>query len=784
MVLYYLKTAVKSISRNVKFSIINVLGFAFGLSVCMGITLFLVQEISFDRFNENYKTIIRLNDSKRNFSKLDYRVKDIIVENFPQVTNACLFQRIGRPVAVKVKDQGYYIDDIMSVDNHFFDLFTIRFKSGNPNKPFDNNNSAIITASTAEMLFGSTDVLGEELVLGEESVFISGVIQNFPTTSSISAGLIVNAANDRFKFSMSMKSNDDLSSYRWPFEIFLQVGQNLNPRELIESINSQIQILNPYVEEVDFIKLKNLYLFDTAVGSGTKKGNPELLKILAAIAIIILLLAVINYVNLTISQQIKKNKDVGIRKTIGAKRNEIVSQLLFESILITAISFVVGLFFLVLMLPYYNSIFSSSLNPEIIFSFLGVLIMALVVLVIGIASGIGPALLLTRVSPVKALSGNFTIRNTKFSLRNLLTVFQFAVSIVLIFCVMIVYKQVHYVKHTNPGFAAEHLMHLSIPRMPMLSDAKMQTLLDELRKSPFVSHVSPSNGVPGKVNYRMGTNMENSDKNFNAPALIVDTSFLETFKLNVTKGRNLQPGDYGRVCFINEAAYKHFEFENLDGKRFNNFSKDGFEIIGVVNDFHFGSLHSMIDPIFIIVSPNLQVSAINIRFDGKNIASVMDYIKSTWRQVMPDSPLKYSFFDEWFASMYQKEERFAKTIALFALLAVAISCIGILGLAIFMSEQKTKQIGIRKVNGATTWQVMLMLNIDFVKWVAIAFVIATPIAYYAMDKWLQNFAYRTQLSWWVFALAGLMALVIALLTVSWQSWLAARRNPVEALRYE
>ncbi len=781
---YYFKTAIKSISRNLRFSLINVWGFAFGLSVCMGITLFLVQELSYDRYNEHYKSIIRLTDSKSNYSKIDYRVKDIIVENFPQATNACLYQRIGRPVAIKVKDQGYYVDDIMSIDNQFFELFTIRFKSGNPNKPFDNNNSAIITASTAEMLFGSTDVLGEEIVLGEESVFISGVIQNFPTTSSISAGLIVNAANDRFKFSMSMKSNDDLSSYRWPFEIFLQVRQDVNPRELIENINSQIQILNPYVEEVDFIRLKNLYLFDTAVGSGTKKGNPELLKILAVIAIIILLLAVINYVNLTISQQIKKNKDVGIRKTIGAKRNEIVSQLLFESILITAISFVVGLFFLMLMLPYYNSIFNSSLNPEIIFSFLGVLIMALVVLVIGIASGIGPALLLTRVSPVKALSGSFTIRNTKFSLRNYLTVFQFAVSIILIFCVMIVYKQVHYVKHTNPGFAAEHLMHLSIPRMSKLSDAKMQTLLDELRKSPFVTHVSPSNGVPGMINYRMGTNMENSDKNFNAPALIVDTSFLETFKLNVTKGRNLQPGDYGRVCFINEAAYKHFEFENLDGKRFNNFSKDGFEIIGVVNDFHFGSLHSMIDPIFIIVSPNLQVSAINIRFDGKNIASVMDYIKSTWRQVMPDSPLKYSFFDEWFASMYQKEERFAKTIALFALLAVAISCIGILGLAIFMSEQKTKQIGIRKVNGATTWQVMLMLNIDFVKWVAIAFVIATPIAYYAMDKWLQNFAYRTQLSWWVFALAGLLALVIALLTVSWQSWLAARRNPVEALRYE
>jgi putative ABC transport system permease protein len=784
MMLYYLKSAISSIARNSKFSIINILGFAFGLSVCMGITLFVVQETSYDRFNDNYNDIIRLTDSKSNSSKIDYRVKNIIVDNYPQVTNACLVQRIGYPIAISIDNKGFYVDDIMSVDNHFFEVFTTHFKSGNPQQPFVDINSALLTSSTASMLFGTTEVLGKELLLGGESVIITGVINDFPLLSSISAGLIVNAENDRFKFSMSMKSNDDLSSYRWPFEIFLHLGKDVKPTELVKSMNVNAGILMPYVEEVGCIKLKNLYLLDTAVGSGTKKGNPELLKILAAIAIIILLLAVINYVNLTISQQIKKNKNVGIRKTIGAKRNEIIGQLLFESILITAISFVVGLFFLMLMLPYYNSIFSSTLDPNIIYSFRGVIIMAFVVLVVGIVSGIGPALLLTKISPVKALIGNFTTRNTKFSLRNFLTVFQFAVSIVLIFCVMIVYKQVQYVKHTNPGFAAEHLMHLSIPRMPYLNDSKVQSLLDELTKSPHITNISASCGVPGEINYRMGTNMENTDKNFNAPALIVDTSFLKTFQLNIIKGRGLKAGDYGRVCLMNETAYRHFEFENLDEKRFKNYSRDGFEIIGVVNDFHFGSLHSIIDPIFILVTPNFQVSAINIRFDGKNVSSVMEYIHNTWQRVMPDSPLKYSFFDEWFASMYQKEERFAKTIALFALLAVVISCIGILGLAIFTSEQKTKEIGIRKVNGAKIWQVMLMLNMDFVKWVAIAFVIATPIAYFAMDKWLQNFAYRTPLSWWVFALAGMLALVIALLTVSWQSWLAAKRNPIEALRYE
>jgi putative ABC transport system permease protein len=280
----------------------------------------------------------------------------------------------------------------------------------------------------------------------------------------------------------------------------------------------------------------------------------------------------------------------------------------------------------------------------------------------------------------------------------------------------------------------------------------------------------------------MGSNMENTSKNMSVPCLLVDTAVLRTFGLNVIRGRNLGPGDIDKVCMINEAAYKHFEFKDLENKRFNNFG--GFDIIGVVNDFHYSSLHKTIGPVCIMFTSGSRPSAINIRFAGNSAGQGMEFIKNTWQSVLSGYPFKYQFYDEWFDSMYRAEEYFARTISLFAILAVVISCIGILGLAIFSSERRTKEIGVRKINGATISEILILLNRDFIILVLIAYLIAVPVAWYAMQKWLENFAYRTGLSWWIFVLAGMLALIIALATVSWQSWRAATRNPVEALRYE
>jgi putative ABC transport system permease protein len=282
----------------------------------------------------------------------------------------------------------------------------------------------------------------------------------------------------------------------------------------------------------------------------------------------------------------------------------------------------------------------------------------------------------------------------------------------------------------------------------------------------------------------MGSNIENSTRNMTVPCILADTSFLKTFSMKVVRGRNLEPGDYGKVCMINEAAYNHFEFENLNNKRFNNYAEGGFEIIGVVNDFQFTSLHKTIGPACIMFTPGFRPTSMNIRFAANGTGPGMDIIKKFWDEMLTGYPLKYQFYDEWFDSLYRSEERFARTISLFAVLAIVISCIGILGLAIFSSERKTKEIGIRKANGAKVAEIMIMLNKEFVIWVAIAFVAGIPVMLVSMQKWLSTFAYRTTLEWWIFILSGAIALVIAIITVSWQSWRAATRNPVEALRYE
>ena len=783
MFTYYLKSAFRNLWKNKKFSVINISGFAFGISICLAIALFLVKEYSYDRYHKNASQIVRLINSEDNTSSIDYRAKDILLQNYPEIENGCLVQILNRPVPVQVDGQATYLNSIMSVDNNFFKVFTIPFITGNQEKPFSTLTSAVITQSTAKSLFGAENALGKEIMYQNGiPLTITGVVEDFPENSSISAAILVNAENESFKFSRWIGDGNDLSTYRWPFRIYLQLNKNADRENLVAKINSNAQILDPYLTKIDFLALKDMYLFDSTNGSGTKRGNIGLMRLLGVIALIILTLAVINYINLTIAQQNQRNKDTGVKKAIGAFRQNILLHFICESVIVSVFAFFVALIFLWILLPLYHSLFETTLNFDLLFKFPYILVLLFSIVIIGIVSGSGPAVVLSGVNPVRILSGSAGTLKNKSVFRNSLTIFQFTISIVLIFCVMVVQRQISYVKHTNPGFREDQLLRVDVPGIQNNDIQKATLLLDELRKSPQIKSLSVSSGVPGQVNQWMGSNMENTDKNMMVPCLIVDTAFIKTFGLEIIKGRDLQPGDDGKVCYFNESAYKHFEFDNLENKRFNNFG--GFDIIGVVKDFHYSSMREAIGPLCILVTSNFGPNAINVRLEGNNIVQGMNFIRETWQELLPSYPFKYQFYDQWFDSMYRSEEKFAKTIGFFAILAIVISCIGILGLAIFSSERRIKEIGIRKVNGAKVSEILTMLNKDFVKWVIIAFVIATPVAYFAMNKWLESFAYKTSLSWWIFALAGLLALGIALLTVSFQSWKAATRNPVEALRYE
>lgn len=782
---YYFKIAIGNIRTNKRFSIINIAGFAFAISICLAITLFLIKEHSYDRYHKNSDQIVRLIDTKDNSSLIDYRVKDILVSNYSEIENGCLVLRVNFPVEIKSGDKGFYMNDIMSVDNNFFEIFSIPFESGKSSMPFTDIQSAVITQSMAGTIFGTENPLGKDILIwGSFPVTITGVIKDFPENSSISAGLIVNAENENFKFDKWIGNSDDLSTYRWPFSIYLQLKKNVNPDQFAAKINADSNRLKPYNEKIGFLKLKDIYLHDLTTGSDTKQGNASLLKLLTGIALIILTLAVINYVNLTVAQQNRRNKETAVRKTTGANRNNILYQFLSESVIVIFFAFFLGILLVWLLMPFYQSIFNTTTDINILFRFPYLIILPGTILIIGLISGIGPAIVLSGISPVKILSGTAVLPGKKNYLRNALTIFQFATSIILIFCVIIVQRQIQFVKHKNPGFNEEFLLRLDLPNIQGDDIQKTTVLLNVFRNSPYIKSTSVSCGVPGEIRMSMGSNMENTDKNMSVPCLLVDTSFVETFGLKIIKGRNLGPGDIDKVCMINEAAYKHFDFENLENKRFNNYREGGFEIIGVVNDFHYSSLHKTIGPVCIIFTSNSRPTSINVRFAANSVGQGMKFINDEWQKILPGYPFKYQFYDEWFDSMYRSEEYFARTISLFALLAVVISCIGILGLAIFSSERRTKEIGVRKINGARISEILLMLNREFIILVTIAYLIAIPIAWYSMHKWLQTFAYRTELSWWIFVLAGLLALIIALLTVSWQSWSAATRNPVEALRYE
>ena len=783
MFLSYLKSALRNLMINIKFTIIIITGFAFAISVCLGIALYIIKEHSFDSFNEHFDNIVRLTDAKNNSSLIDYRVKDILLKSFPEIENACLVLRVNHPIEVKCNERGFYLDDIISVDNNFFEIFSVPFVSKLQSPPFIDINSAIITEETAGTLFGSENPLGKNLFIGGMiPVTVTGIIRDFPDNSSISAGILVNANNENFKFNTWIGDSRDLSTYRWPFQIYFQLKNDVIPDLLAVKINSQSDLLKPYTEVVGFLKLKDIYLHDTTSGSETKQGNASLLSLLTLIAVIILSLAIINYVTLTLAQQNKRIKDTGIRKTFGANGVDILFHHLFESVLVSLTAFILGIYLLWIMLPYYNTIFNTNLHLSNFFHFRYLVGLPCTVFIIGAISGSIPALLLSGITPARVLTGTIIPQIKKQYHRDILTIFQFSISIILIFCVIVVQRQIRFVKHRNPGFNEEQLLRLDLPNIQQTEIQKVLTLLEGYRSSPFIKSVSVSGGVPGEIYMSMGSNIENSTRNMSVPCILADTSFLKTFGMRVVRGRNLEPGDYGKVCMMNEAAYNHFEFQDLNNKRFNNYG--GFDIIGVVNDFQYTSLHKTIGPACIMFTPDFTPTSINIRFTANGTGQGMESIRKLWDEMLSGYPLKYQFYDEWFDSLYRSEERFAQTISLFALLAIVISCIGILGLAIFSSERRTKEIGIRKVNGAKIGEIILMLNKEFVFWVAFAFTAGVPVMLISMKKWLNSFAYRTTLDWWIFVLSGIIALLIALVTVTWVSWRAATRNPVEALRYE
>jgi putative ABC transport system permease protein len=702
-------------------------------------------------------------------------MKDQILTSIPGVKNACLLNHAS--TEININDKSYQIEDMLMVDANFFDMFNTSFITGNSKDALNSVDNVVLSETTAKNIFGTTNLVGRIIRLNHTNdMMITGIVRDLPKNASFKADMFVSALNSpmqRLSYKMNCKSYDSNIEYsslsgkddrlcQYPFNVFVELREH-SDSGLIERQISDFNKLNDFrfPKKVSLTPMKTNYLNTGIQESDLMHGNNDLIKLLSVVGLIILLLAVINYVNLTTASYRNRMKEIGVKKCFGVNRTTIIRQLLFESLFTCLISASIGIIIAELFMPYFCRFVDSNLSLQLFNDPIFLSLFVAFILFLSAFAGLLPSIILSRISPIQLITSNSYSKSSGEIIRGFLTTIQFSISIILIAGLIFINKQINYVKHKDLGFNTNKLIDLKVP-------INSQVLVDKLLQFRDLQLLTKTMGIPGEINMSMN----------GYDTMIIDSSTLKVFGFRIIEGRNLFPSDVNKACLINYTAFKQLKDSNYKDHKIN-----GIEIVGVVSDFHFSSLYNKTGPLVLMYVPAWGSNNVTIRISG-SIENALNHINKVWKETYPDYQLKYSFYDEYFASMYKKEENLASLVNMFSILAIIISGLGIFGLSVYQSEQRIKEIGIRKVLGATSTEITFLLSKNFSKWVLYANVIAFPVAYYFVNKWLQDFAYRIDLSWWVFVLSGGIALIIALVTVSVHAIKAAVANPIDALRYE
>jgi len=766
------KHIIRNVFKNKATSLITIAGFSISISMALVLIAFLIKEFSIDSEYPRISNIYRVFANGNNASvREDFR--ESFIANYPDIDDACRYNSYTTNVTY---EDVPFSGQMIVTDNSFFNIFSSQFILGEFNTALANLNDVVLTESFAKKIFGSENPLGKTLVAEyREPLVVTAVIKDFSSKSSIRGDFLTNS---KLKIIYEGSSDGQGNNVNY-FRLFLLLKNRENNSGLEERLTknfSSIEYKVGYkINRINLVPFKESYFMQGIERSQTLHANLKLIKVLSVISLIIILLAVFNYINLTTATHSDRLKEIGIKKTIGASRIQIFTQFMVEAFLVCIVSFLLAIQLSALWVPFFEEFLDSKIELSTLFQSFRSGWLVLGIFVISFISGIYPALSISRRKPIDILNKNDSGKNSSFGLRAVLNIIQYTVSVSLIITLIILSKQIDFVRSKDFGFDTNRLLRVDV-HWQLFNKAK--AIRDRLLTDPSISDVCFSHGTPGSI-YLTSSWDGLESKDIIVNELNVDTSFLKVFRIPVIMGRELRPSDFNKVCYINETAFKLTGWKTFLGEKYH-----GSEIIGIVKDFHFANMYNKIGPLVIPISSEMGISHLTVRVNPGNLQRVINTLKATWKEVCPGHELKYQFYDEWLNSMYKGEERLVSSIRLSAILAILISCLGILGLAEYTIKKRTKEIGLRKVNGATILNIILLLNTNFFKWVLIGFVVACPVTYFIMHKWLENFAYKTVLSWWIFALAGIIALGIALLTVSWQSWRAATRNPVEALRYE
>jgi putative ABC transport system permease protein len=768
-----LKITFRNFRKNITSTVIQILGLFISLSAAIIIWSYVIKENKFDKGIPNSSRIYRL---ESNWASMPPFLGHAINQN---LMNRIIATRLSfwNDVGIQVKNNPFNLNDLVFADSTFFKTFQLEFIAGVPEGALSLPFSMVLTESSAKRLFGNTDVIGKTVRFENQFDFtITAVIRDQPFLHFKMSVLASIVSLEQIRYKGVLQEYDG-----WSYPTYLLLPDDSRPAEyetMVLDLLKKVGYDNPFRLK-QFRKI--YYEQEVENESNTKHGNMLYNKILIAVSIFILLLAAINFINLTIANAVARSKEVSLRKLQGASKYQLIMQFMFETVLIILISLVLSCIIMWFLNPLlysltgFNVQASDFLSPGRLF----ILIIGLLAFIL--ISGIYPSFYISSYTintNRERLTGYFN----HVGIRNILIIFQNIVSITLICCTLSVNQQFLYMNRKDLGFNKNDIVNLKINSQ---LTGHLDLFKEKLLNYPDIISVSYSSRVPG--NYWGSwccVNIEGKEnKYFNN---YVDPDYLRTMGIRMKEGRNFSadnPADSKATYLINETAIKLYELKNPVGQIIVPGNGIKGQIIGIIYDFHYRGLNYEQTPLLLFNTPE-HLNYINVKISNNNIAGALEKIKFTWDELCPAFAFEYKFLNETYDLQYKSEKTFENLLFSFALLALFIASIGLFGLSIYSTERKTKEIGIRKINGAKITEILAMLNKDSVKWVVVSFIVSCPIAYFVMNAWLQKFAYRTALSWGVFAIAGLIALGIAILTVSWQSWRVATRNPVEALRYE
>ena len=794
MIKNYIKIAFRNLWRHKSFSLINIIGLAVGMAACFLIFMYVRFELSYDKFNQNFGQVYRLNTDIKSpnevlhWSSASPPMGPAIQADYPEVkANARVF---GASFLVTNKNEKFQENNISFTDPAIFKIFTFPFIHGNAETALKDPFSMVLTETSAKKYFGGTDVVGKTLRLNDKQpVTITGVIKDVPLNSHFSFDMLISASTMEKMKLIDMKEWGNFSNSTYLLIPDANSAAKLQaklPDFLIKHI-SEDKRRKGYNYVLFVEPLKEVYM-DTFRGAQVN-GNLSNVYIFSIVAIFILLIACINFINLTTARATERAKEVGIRKVVGAERRQLTAQFLGESVIICLISFVIAAALSQLLLPMFNQLAGKIISHNII-EHGYIFILFIIALAIGFIAGIYPALILTNFDITTVLKGRFTSSVKGIFLRKGLVVVQFTISIVLIVGTIIVYNQLNYMRNQSLGFQKDQMLILDFSG-DSLAQSMSETIKHELKQINGVMSASGSGTTPGN-----GNNVAYTEAESRSGALLpmnmnlydVDFDFIPQYGMKMVAGRafsNEFATDSTKAFVINETTVKNLGYASAKdavGKKFNQWGRTG-TIIGVVQDFHFESLQQNVKPLNLRINPR-NINVFTLKIKGGDIPNTIAAVQNKWKTLVPQRPLTYYFLDQNFNKQYATEDRFGKLFMYFAVLAIMISCLGLLGLASYSTLQRTREIGIRKVLGASVPGIVNMLSKEFLLLVGIAAIIAFPLAWLGMHSWLKDFAYKIDIGWWVFAVAGILAMMIALTTVSFQAIRAALANPVKSLRSE